>query len=189
MALAQCRECGKEVSTHANTCPHCGIKRPAGRSNATRAAAIIGLLVVAIFVAGKLQDQDHVEDIDRTTSVAPTESPVSYTPEQAAPAPKDSAPINVSVEQLFQDYQANEVSADLKYKGKVLAVTGNVQSIDKTFDDEISVKLKTSNEFEPVLLTGISESDALHLHKGDNITATCIGAGMVLGSPDLRCKR
>ncbi len=28
MALAPCRECGKEVSSEAETCPHCGIKKP-----------------------------------------------------------------------------------------------------------------------------------------------------------------
>lgn len=29
MALSTCRECGKEVSTEAKSCPHCGAPRPA----------------------------------------------------------------------------------------------------------------------------------------------------------------
>lgn len=29
MALVECRECGKEVSTEAKTCPHCGTPKPA----------------------------------------------------------------------------------------------------------------------------------------------------------------
>ncbi len=29
MALAACRECGRQVSTEATTCPHCGVPRPA----------------------------------------------------------------------------------------------------------------------------------------------------------------
>lgn len=29
MALVACRECGKEVSTEAKTCPHCGTSKPA----------------------------------------------------------------------------------------------------------------------------------------------------------------
>ena len=29
MALAECRECGRQVSTEAATCPHCGVPRPA----------------------------------------------------------------------------------------------------------------------------------------------------------------
>jgi len=31
MALAECRECGKQVSTEATTCPHCGAPRPTER--------------------------------------------------------------------------------------------------------------------------------------------------------------
>ena len=29
MALRPCRECGAQVSTEADTCPHCGIAQPA----------------------------------------------------------------------------------------------------------------------------------------------------------------
>ena len=32
MPLAQCRECAKEVSTEAPTCPHCGVPRPTASS-------------------------------------------------------------------------------------------------------------------------------------------------------------
>ncbi len=30
MAMVRCRECGKEVSSQAAVCPHCGIGEPAG---------------------------------------------------------------------------------------------------------------------------------------------------------------
>ena len=32
MALAQCRECGKEISTEAVSCPHCGVPSPTSAS-------------------------------------------------------------------------------------------------------------------------------------------------------------
>ena len=32
MALTTCRECGREVSTGAATCPHCGAANPAGKA-------------------------------------------------------------------------------------------------------------------------------------------------------------
>jgi membrane protein YdbS with pleckstrin-like domain len=32
MALGECRECGKQVSTEAATCPHCGAPRPTART-------------------------------------------------------------------------------------------------------------------------------------------------------------
>ena len=40
MALKPCRECGKEVSTTAKTCPHCGTLHPAN----TAAAVGSGLM-------------------------------------------------------------------------------------------------------------------------------------------------
>ena len=40
MALANCSECGKEVSTEAKACPHCGAKQPQ--------RTFVGFLVIAI---------------------------------------------------------------------------------------------------------------------------------------------
>jgi hypothetical protein len=37
MALQPCRECGKEVSTLAMTCPHCGVRRPTAKTAPARA--------------------------------------------------------------------------------------------------------------------------------------------------------
>ena len=31
MAMSNCKECGKEVSTKAKACPHCGISKPASK--------------------------------------------------------------------------------------------------------------------------------------------------------------
>ena len=45
--------------------------------------------------------------------------------------------IEVSAKKLYLDYDANGVSADMKYKGKVLSVTGKINNIDKDFMDEI----------------------------------------------------
>jgi len=45
MALTTCRECKKEVSTSANTCPHCGVKNPGTKTKDT-AVGVIGLVVL-----------------------------------------------------------------------------------------------------------------------------------------------
>lgn len=44
MALAKCKECGKEVSTSAKTCPHCGVKNPGVRAK----DMIIGVLTLLL---------------------------------------------------------------------------------------------------------------------------------------------
>jgi hypothetical protein len=56
MALASCRECGKEVSTDAKTCPHCGVasptKKPMGCGSA--ALVIVGMLIFMGWCANRV---------------------------------------------------------------------------------------------------------------------------------------
>lgn len=63
-----------------------------------------------------------------------TEAKISKT-EANAPA------IDITAMQLSKDYIANEVSADQKYKDKVLSVTGTVTDIAKDMTDGIYVVL------------------------------------------------
>lgn len=96
----------------------------------------------------------------------------------------------VSALKLFIDYQRNEVAADNIYKGRLLAVTGIVTSINKDMFDKVYVSLATPNQFMNVQahLDGESESQAAALERGHGVTVICTGGGMILGSPMLqRC--
>ena len=64
MALEPCRECGREVSTEAQTCPHCGVGHPAGVPEPPRAPAqgrrrvwsslgCLGLLLLLLWIIGE----------------------------------------------------------------------------------------------------------------------------------------
>jgi hypothetical protein len=51
VALAKCKECGKEVSTAASKCPHCGVPAPTRGTSKTAAmiaTAIIAVLIIAV---------------------------------------------------------------------------------------------------------------------------------------------
>lgn len=50
----------------------------------------------------------------------------------------------VTAGQLLDEYDANEVAADMKYKGKLIAVTGYVQNITNSSTDEPGVWLAPS---------------------------------------------
>ena len=69
MALIKCRECGKDISTEAKACPHCGAKPPYRPSLAF--VLIAGLLVVFGIKAS-------------VESAAPTYQPPPKTAEQIA---------------------------------------------------------------------------------------------------------
>lgn len=110
-----------------------------------------------------------------------------------APTGTDASPAqfpaqNVSAERLFLDYQRNEVSADSMYKGRTLAVTGTVSSINKDFTDSVYLMLETSNEFMGIHanLRGSEVSKASTLSKGSIVTVVCEGNGMIVGSPMLK---
>jgi hypothetical protein len=112
--------------------------------------------------------------------------------DNTAPTRTDASPAeppaqNVSAERLFLDYQRNEVSADSMYKGRTLAVTGAVSSINKDFTDSVYLMLETSNEFMGVHanLRGSEVSKASALSKGITVTVLCEGNGMIIGSPVL----
>jgi hypothetical protein len=95
--------------------------------------------------------------------------------------------ITVAATTLFEDYQANEVSADSKYKGKTLAVTGTLDAIRKDMMDNTVLDLRTSNQFMPVRaeLAKSQEESAGSLAKGNQVTVTCKAKGMIMGSPML----
>lgn len=53
--MKRCRECKKEVSTSAKTCPHCGISNPSGSmSNGLRIFLIVVGIVVGLNLLGRL---------------------------------------------------------------------------------------------------------------------------------------
>jgi hypothetical protein len=84
-------------------------------------------------------------------------------------------------------YQANEIAADNKYKGKQLLVTGTVASIDKGPFGGLVLRLATYNEFMSTMcdMEKSEMSQLASLQKGQQVRVLCKGRGMVLGSPSL----
>jgi hypothetical protein len=106
------------------------------------------------------------------------------TPAKAAAAPSALAVDNMT---LWRDYEANEVAADNKYKGRILAVGGRVDSIDKNFADEIIVRLSSPNQFMTTMATmeKSQAGQAAQLSKGETVTLVCEGQGRIMGAPSL----
>ena len=73
MALTTCRECGKQVSTDAKTCPHCGTSAPAKK----KAKGGIGKWLLIVFAIGLVAMVLPKKDKATTATVKP--------PVQAAP--------------------------------------------------------------------------------------------------------
>ncbi len=96
-----------------------------------------------------------------------------------------AAPVEITARQLYRDYEANEVAADVLYKGKRLLITGEVATIQTDLLDEPQVLLKAGSVAQ-VMISGFSREAAGALGKGEAVTAACTGNGMILGSPVTR---
>ena len=81
MSLVKCKECGKEVSNKAKTCPNCGAKAPKKTSLFTWLVLIfIGLIVYVV---------SQSPSTTSTSSAKSTADPASSEPSWAASTSKD----------------------------------------------------------------------------------------------------
>jgi hypothetical protein len=132
---------------------------------------------------------DRLALLTKLTDAEETRRDAARTVAKSAAAAKAemASAVQVAAGTLFADYQANEVSADDKYKGKTLLVSGAVADIRKGPLGGITVGLSTSN---PILSVDASLADseaskAGKLSKGDSVKLLCKGMGMVVGRPQL----
>jgi hypothetical protein len=90
--------------------------------------------------------------------------------------------VKVTPKQLMADYNANEVAADDKYKGKTLELTGTADTISKDFLDQAFVTMETGEPLKNVQIYFDAENTkkVATLTKGQTITVQGRGDGMVL---------
>jgi hypothetical protein len=80
MALVRCRECGAQVSTSAEACPHCGVSKPAGTWKAGR------LIIIALLIGGFVLFGKGFDLFDKLTQPPETTKLPPPTPEETAAA-------------------------------------------------------------------------------------------------------
>lgn len=94
--------------------------------------------------------------------------------------------VRVSVTDLFNEYDRNEVATDMRLSGKVVEISGAIQSINKNFRDKPYIVLATPNRFmgahmEPVA----ADTDKVaRLSKGQRVTFRCEKMKRFMGAPN-----
>ena len=78
MALIKCEECGKEISSQADACPHCGYKK-----EKTGCLGMIGYLIIGLFFVGIISKCSLKSDSEKVTSSTSSKVPTEA-PEKAA---------------------------------------------------------------------------------------------------------
>lgn len=138
----------------------------------------LGLFVLIIVLAQIDPPKDRATETTATTSavMAP----------KTAPAPPTERIVKISVLQLHDDYEANEVATDERHKGKITDVSGKVQAIDKDVWGNMIVALRARNQFMPAnMYMDESEKSAVQrLSKGMSVTVRCSKVNRWVGVPN-----
>jgi len=129
----------------------------------------VGVIVVVGIIGsqtGKKGGNAPVAEGEATSSASPSSQP--------AEKPAEPKAIEVTAKDYYDAYESNEVTADAKYKGKTIAVTGEVDGVSKTFGT-VSVNLKADEYIKQIRCKLKTESDAASLTKGQTVTLVGVG--------------
>ncbi len=131
------------------------------------AIVFVGLIIIG-FIFG-----------DDDTSVAATSETVTADVAESA--------IPVTAAELYNAYDSNEVAADKQFKGKLLEITGTIESINSGISDQAVLELGTGEMFMTVSAEGDDNFTdiAATLGKGQQVHLICRGAGEIIGMPML----
>ena len=128
------------------------------------------VLIVIILVIGIGSSGDSKNNTIQTSTSTEQKSQV-----------KQEEVMEVDYTLLHQDYMDNPISADAKYKGKILKLTGEVYNIDREIagNTYITFNIGGQYSFKDVRITfkKSEESKVAQLKKGQTVTikGECIG--------------
>ena len=206
MAIIACKECAREVSDKAVSCPHCGVpiaglpiagapiaqappRKPRRAKSWLYGISIIGLLawgaLTSLWLTGILPVPKHVVEwvgigskpvrtVKASEKTAEPVQVIAAAPAAFQPKSADSAVYRTSVEQLYLDYDANEVAIQSKIGNNPIRVTGSVGGINEDTSGYPVVTLRTGGDDRAdMVLTDDQRSAAAQLSKEDAVEIQC----------------
>lgn len=210
MALRECPDCKEQVSDAAPACPKCG-KPMKPKQKLTKKHYIIIAVVALVglsFLSARHPGTSGGAN-ENATQGAPAKAPDKNTAKlrkrlekQLAEAKEGGVHASATAVQIYDQYNANEVAADAKYRDKWVQVTGKLQSVAKDITDDpylvlaadsygiaqvhaalydVQIKGVVDNSYEACTVV----EKAATLKSGQKITVECLGKGSVIGMPRL----
>ncbi len=147
---------------------------------------MVALTVLAVFGFGLLmmfKDQERTDGSEAASSAGDFKR--GDFKRVAVPVFSSDAAIEVSANKLVADYEANEVSADDKYKGRLVRVTGIVENIGIDIMDNPYVQLKSRGLLQCTLE---NDSGLASLRKGEKVVVVGRVSGKLLGVSLVGCR-
>lgn len=201
MAITACKECGHQVSDRAQSCPSCGAPvaasvpapalapptamppaaAPRGRpillgAWLALAALAVGWMIASIWAPGSLRNALYQgPSVSRTLQQASVAPKPTHQPASAGQPPSPSRPVyQTTAEQLYQDYNNNEVATQSKIGMNRVRVRGSVTEINQDTSGRAVVKLKTASAGSASMLLSEDQlAAAAQLVKGQTVDIQC----------------
>ena len=123
--------------------------------------SLISLLFFILIAFGSLED---FESLDESTKITLDTKPS----------------LKVSAVKLYNDYNANEIAADEKYKGKIIEVTGIIRDIGNDIMDNAYITLVGDQYFGDIQCYFSEKSVVVSLSKGKRITVMGSCSGLMM---------
>ncbi len=187
MAIVACKECTREISDKAERCPYCGVSitepvpPPPRRAKPWLYGALIVVLLAwaaftTLWLTGIFPVPEQLADFIGIGSgpVRSVETPEKMVDQVPLVKPADKAVYMTSLEQLYQDYDANEVAIQSKIGDSPIRVSGAVAEISEDTSGHPVVTLhSSSNNRADMVLSDDQRSAAAQLSKEDSVEIQC----------------
>ncbi len=127
----KCKHCAMMIPKDAKICPHC--REKLGLTWPVK----IFLALIVLGILGSFIGKN-------------TNSPGMAQEEAESPVVEA---ISITAEQLYKEYESNEVAADQKYKNKILNLSGTIRDIGKTIGDKPYINFATGRFTHQVMVS------------------------------------
>lgn len=203
MALIQCRECGREISDQAATCPGCGAPPPKAapapkqqppppapaRKRPRWPWVMLGVLLLfggCRACASCLRPLAELGAVDEPATPTAQRAPV----EQDDSRDREAA-AGVTAEGLCREFATNELRATTAHKGRYLNIKGRVADVGIGVMNDKYVTIRGEGMWSGVhcSLEKGQEDGAMHVSKGDEVILQGQVSGLTLGRVHVdRCR-
>lgn len=178
--MVNCKACGKELATGVKKCVNCGKDQ---RNFFMKHKILTGVIVLGLF--GSIVSLGN----DDTNGNDPVQTSTSNETVQ-----KEEVAVTVSAVDLATAYEENEVKADKDYKGKLVEITGAIDSID-VMAGQTFIVLSAGKDFAltqaQCFFADQEDIDKIaEMKKGDTVTLTGVvdGKSINVGVNDCKLK-
>ena len=125
---------------------------------------IKSLLSIFLFIIIGFGSLDEFENLEQSPKVTPNSNPS----------------VIITASKLYKEYNANEIAADEKYKGKIIEVTGVIRDIGNDIMDNAYITLVGDEYFGDIQCYFNEKSVVAKLSKGKRITVIGSCSGLMM---------